>query len=95
MAETEDDVVERGVGQPIFESLGSDKYDWRTISGVAKELNIEQEKVRGFIKDNSDLIVQSTIPSKGGESLYTTRKHFRNTRTVASKILGALKGIAK
>lgn len=72
-------------------ALENPRYQWRTISGVAKETGVSQETILEIISQNRDRIVQSSIPSAKGEDLYTTRKHYREFASPAQKILGAIK----
>ena len=75
----------------VIAALESPKFKWRTIKGVAGETGLDSSIVQAIISDHEDIIIRSTIPSESGESLYTTREHFRKSATIFEKIVGSLK----
>ena len=75
----------------VIKSLGSPKYKWRTIPGVAKEVKISEGAVKSIISQAKDLVVKSSLPSVDGQELYTTRSHYRTVASPMTKILGALR----
>jgi len=72
-------------------ALENPQYQWRTVPGVAKEVNLDPGKVLEVIANNRDKVVRSSVPSTSGEILYTTREHHRQHAPIFAKILGALK----
>ncbi len=76
----------------VVEALESDRYKWRTVKGIAKEIGVNEEQVIAVIEQNIDDIVQSSVSSNNGEDLYTTRDHFREYSSAFDKVIGAFKG---
>lgn len=75
----------------VIAALENPGYQWRTVSGVAKEAGVSEATVLEIISLNRDRIVQSSVPSTKGEDLYTTRKHYREFASPIQKIFGAVK----
>lgn len=69
-----------------------ENYLWRTVDGVAHSAGVSRKEVFDTIKKNKDIVVESSVLSKTGENLYTTRDHFREQSSSLDKIIGAFKG---
>ena len=80
-----------GATRAVFSALESPRYVWRTIPGVAIEQRLDPDLVAEVIAAHSDVIVMSTRASRDGQSLFTTRAHYRVRASVWEKLLGALK----
>ena len=78
--------------QKIFKALEDKKYKWRTPKGVAKQAGVSEKEVLFVIGNNSDNVVQSSVPSTDGSPLFTTRNHFHEMSSPFEKIVGAFKG---
>ena len=76
----------------IIAALENPKYDWRTVEGICQETGISSEAVLEWIKRMEDIVVQSSIPDKKGQNLYTTRKHFARLSNIVSRSLSAATG---
>jgi len=76
----------------VIQALENHEYKWRTVKGISKEIGESEKDVLLVIKQNMDVIVKSSVPSKDGEDLYTTRKHFNKSSSTMDKIIGAFKG---
>ena len=76
----------------VMKALESDKYKWRTIKGISKEIGANEDDVLSVIGQNPETVVQSSVPSTTGEDLYTTKLHFNKQASVLDKIIGAFKG---
>ena len=85
-------MANREITEKVIRALEDDKYQWRTVRGVASSTGLAEEEVLAVIEENEDLIVRSSVPSKSGEALFTTRKHSKGRGAVFGKILGAFKG---
>lgn len=75
----------------VLNALRNPKYLWRTVKGISQETRIAQEIVLDIISKISDQVVKSSIPSKNGEDLYTTRNHFLEKASPFKKIRGAFR----
>ena len=78
--------------QKLEAALENDSYKWRTISGISVELDMPEETILRLIEDHADQIVKSSVPSKTGEDLYSTRKHYRKKSSVLGAISQSLTG---
>ncbi len=76
----------------VIKALESEKFKWRTIKGISKEIGLNEDEVLSIIEHNKDVIVHSSVPSKNGEDLYTTKQHFHKYSSAMDKIMGAFKG---
>ncbi|MBI4939095.1 MAG: hypothetical protein HY846_12940 [Nitrosomonadales bacterium] len=76
----------------ILNALADSRYKWRTPQGVASQVGVTENDVFQAIANNSDSIVQSSIPSTNGSPLFTTREHFHQLGSPFEKIVGAFKG---
>lgn len=83
---------EEDIEKLIFEALTDSRYKWRTPQGVASQVGVQEHEVLQVIANNSDRIVQSSIPSTDGSPLFTTREHFHEMSSPLEKIVGAFKG---
>ncbi len=63
--------------EDVVQLLENPKYKWRTIRGVAKELNSSQEEILQLLAKHENEIIKSSIPAESGEGLYTTRRHYQ------------------
>lgn len=76
--------------QLVISELEDPQYEWRTIEGIANKTDLPAAQVRRIIEEMEDLIVRSSIPDDKGRSLYTTRKHYRETHGFGARLLNAL-----
>ncbi len=74
----------------IIKALENPKYKWRTIKGISKETGIDPEIIKKEIYNNLDLIIKSSIPSKGRDDLYTSRPHYRKKSTIFERITSSI-----
>jgi len=70
----------------VVKALENDKYVWRTIRGVAKELNTTEEEIKKLIQEHISEVIKSSIPAETGEDLFTTRKHYRQKATFIDRV---------
>jgi len=85
---TAKDKIKRGV----VNSLEKKGYYWRAIDSIATELGISEDAVKSSLSDlmNTHQIVIAPRRDARGRILYTTRKHYRETRGFFTKLLCAL-----
>jgi predicted transcriptional regulator len=76
----------------VEKALENPSYDWRTVPGLTKDLGLPGETVEEEVKLLiSRGIVVSTPYNENGETLYTTRKHYKTTRPLSTKLISALR----
>lgn len=81
--------------EKVITALENPDFDWRTLQGISKEIGIAQEKIKEIISQLDELIVQSSIPDKDGNDLYTTRKHYNETQSFFKRSINAASGSIK
>jgi hypothetical protein len=74
----------------VIRALEDPRYEWRTIDGVSEQTGIPAPKVQEMLENLQQYVVRSSIPDESGRNLYTTRKHYRQTHGLGSRILSAL-----
>ena len=74
----------------IQKALENSDYKWRTLDGVAKETGLDNVTVVSSMSNHSDLVIQSSIPSKTGAELFTTRNHYKEKSSVIDRILNSV-----
>lgn len=57
--------------QRVIEALADPQWDFRTISGIAKETKLSLEFIENTLKKYSHKIRRSKVPNHNGEVLYT------------------------
>lgn len=62
----------------IDKALNNKKWDYRTVKGIAKEVNMNEEFVRSILTNPKSNVRESFATSRKGEKLYTlkSRKSF-------------------
>ncbi len=76
----------------VIETLADERFKWRTLKGIARQLNVDKDEIISVIEDNPDIIVQSSIPSEKGEQLFATRDHYRRKSSRFDRFMGGVKG---
>jgi hypothetical protein len=74
----------------VVRALEDPNYEWRTVEGVAEQTGIEEANVRETLEELNGEIIRSSIPDESGRHLYTTRRHYRQTQGLGTRILSAL-----
>jgi len=60
-------------------ALSNQKWDFRTIDGIARDTGLSREQVEGVLADHQDLFRQSHL-TRNGEPLYTLREKRESLR---------------
>lgn len=76
--------------QTIRRAMENQKYNYRTVEGIAKEAMVTIEDVEVAIKTHPDDIVVLYRRGENGERLITTRNHYNKKATVKEKLMGAV-----
>jgi len=80
------------LSKAVIEALADDRFKWRTLKGISRQLFIDKDQIISVIEKNPDIIIQSSITSKKGEQLFTTRDHYRHKSSGFDRFMGGLKG---
>ena len=73
-----------------MDALEDNRYEWRTLEGVSEQTGIPIPKILETIEGLQDIIIRSSVPDPSGRDLYTTRKHFKETQGILTRILSAV-----
>lgn len=82
--------IDKELYEKIKKALENNKYNFRTISGAAKEAGVCISDVEATIQKNNDKIVVLFRRGKNGQKLITTREHYKKKASTKDKIMGAL-----
>ena len=74
----------------VVSALEDPNYEWRTVEGVSEQTGLSASNVRQVLEELNGEIIRSSIPDESGRNLYTTRKHYRETQGLGTRILSAL-----
>lgn len=76
----------------IINALRDQRWDYRTVEGIAEETKIPIETVRIFLESRKDIVWKSAMPDRRGRDLYTlnerrpmNKEFWRYISTFASK----------
>ena len=58
----------------VLETLADPKWDFRTISGIAKETGFPESEIKEVLEKNPALVRRSLVPGRQGQSLYTLQE---------------------
>ena len=75
----------------VVGALENPEFSWRTVAGIARESGLTEAEVLEVLSQQTDLLFESSVLSKSGERLFTTRRQFRKTATALDKLRGAFK----
>lgn len=76
--------------EQIREALEDPHYKWRTIEGIANDTGIALSTVIESLAAHDDLVFRSSIPTKEGQDLFTTKERYRKTSTVWDRLESAI-----
>jgi hypothetical protein len=72
----------------LIDALEDNRYDWRTIDGLARTLDATKPEILAVLREMSDQLVSATADD--GRILFTTRNHYEKTHGFRDKLLSAL-----
>lgn len=75
----------------IVKAFENPKYNWRTVTGVAREAGVDSKLVVEYIRLNPDMIVQSSINSTSGDELFSLREQRRVKGSTFDRFVSAVK----
>jgi hypothetical protein len=64
----------------VLEALGDPRFDFRTVHGLAVELNLKESLVRSILERHKDAVRMSSATDNMGNALYTLRDRPVTTR---------------
>ncbi|MBY6108282.1 hypothetical protein KUW19_17615 [Ferrimonas balearica] len=75
----------------VLTALKNEKYQWRTVRGIARESGVPKETVYSIIMENGNEIVRSSSKAESGESLFMSRERYRETNSPLRRLAAAFK----
>lgn len=72
----------------VERALEDERYDWRTIKGLARSTGAREDEIVSVLNSLSDQLVRTQ--DADGRSLFTTREHYQKTHGLGDKLLSAL-----
>ena len=72
----------------VLNALEDERYDWRTVTGLARSLDADRKDIIRVLKSMPDQIVRANADD--GRVLFTTRSHYEKTHGFGDKLLSAL-----
>jgi hypothetical protein len=64
-------VVEEPDARKLFEALADERWDFRTVEGIAGSTGLSEERIRELLRKYQALIRQSLVLDRQGRELYT------------------------
>lgn len=61
--------------QRVYHALANPEWDFRTVTGIADDIDESPETVQSILDARMDFVRRSPLTSDDGESLYTLRSH--------------------
>lgn len=83
--------IDKQLEAKIKKAFENEKYEWRTVKGVAKEANTSYEIVQSYVSSHGDELVKSSARNDKGERLFTSRKNYRDRTGPGARILSILR----
>jgi hypothetical protein len=74
----------------VIRALEDPRYEWRTVEGLAEQTGLSATNLRQILEELNGEIIRSSVPDESGRALYTTRRHYRQTQGLGTRILSAL-----
>ena len=74
----------------VVRALEDPRYEWRTVEGLAEQTGLSATSLRQVLEELNGEIIRSSVPDESGRALYTTRRHYRQTQGLGTRILSAL-----
>jgi hypothetical protein len=76
----------------VKKALENNKYNGRTVRGIAIEFGVDRSEVESVINENSEHIIRFSNRSDTGEDLFTTREFYQANASSLLKIINAVSG---
>jgi predicted transcriptional regulator len=91
-----DDPSEDPLLRKVITALEDARFKWRTVTGVADQIKSTPREVLQALNKLTEvgLVIRSTIPSKDGSDLYTTRKHYKAFAPLGERLAAAFRNRA-
>jgi hypothetical protein len=78
----------------VLAALDNQNFEWRTLSGIAKETDLSVERVTKVVSACGEKIVQASVTSTSGDLLYTSRDKHNKKTSLLKKVSAVLRNRA-
>lgn len=68
-------------------ALEDARWDWRTVDGVSRKTSIPRHEIQRFLSHSGRSVVRSVARDRKGRPLFTTRKRYREGRSLVERPL--------
>lgn len=68
------DVVTDPIEVRVFEALADERWELRTIRGMARDAGLSPDRMQGIIDKHAPLIREANIPDSAGNRLFALRE---------------------
>jgi hypothetical protein len=84
--------VDDNAWERVQSALADPRWDFRTISGLAKAANLSEEEVEMLLGAHRDEVRQSAVPDRHGRALFTVSSRPKKMRELLAEIRAYLAG---
>jgi hypothetical protein len=63
--------VDDAAVESVFDAVADERWDFRTVDGIARETTLDPELIRHILDTRTDLFRRSFVNTEGGKTLYT------------------------
>jgi hypothetical protein len=75
----------------VWNALNSDRYDWRSVDGIAEETGLDKLAVSTILeKQLGDAVVRAVDKNQPGTFLYATRDRYNKIRGPWNRVLSLI-----
>jgi len=76
----------------VISALEKKGFYWRAVDSIARETGLQEIQIKSIIKSliKEGIVIRAPRTDAHGRILYTTRKHYRETRGFLTKLVSAL-----
>jgi len=60
----------------VLRALEDERWDWRTVEGIAQEARLSQEEVLEILEGSPGEVIRSRVSDAKGRALYTSRQRY-------------------
>ena len=85
-------VVTDPVERRVFEALADERWELRTIHGMARDTGLSPEKVRGIVDKHAPLVREANIPDSDGNRLFALRERAPSWREHLTTFIAVFSG---
>ena len=85
-------VVTDSVERRVFEALADERWQLRTIHGIARDARLSSDSVQGIIDKHAPLIRGSNIPDSDGNRLFALRERAPSWREHLTTFIAVFSG---